>query len=396
MRAAGLITLVVLLFAAGGADAETASSPRLEGRLPEGVPLVSIDQPRGTVLDALTTLSKEAGFSLVVAAPESAGSRPLTIQLRKRPAAEALDLILEAGALRATFADGVLKVRPDAPVASADPQRGWRGRRGRHGERGDRVVVGHSLRIEAGEVVTKAVAVGGSVTVLGHVRGDTVAVGGSVNLRPGSRVDGDAVAIGGTVTVEEGARLEGDNVSLGARPIAWILGALTPLGATAVLVGLAWTRALLLFVIALLIALAFPDRVARVRTFLTSRPGVSSIGGVALVLGFIPLCVLLAVTIIGIALIPVAVMLMISLFLFGVTVVALWLGERIPLLRESKTPLKAVALGAAVLAGVALVPWIGTPLVMLAAVVSAGATLISRFGQRAQAGLAAGAAPLHT
>ena len=265
-----LVTAVVLI--AGRVGAETPASPRLEGRLPDNVPLVSIDQTRGTVLDALASISKQAGWTLVVTAPETASARALAIQIRKQPATEALNLVLEAGSLRATLAGNVLKVRPD--TVAAEPVRERKGRRGRHGERGYRVVIGQSLRIEAGEVVPKAVAVGGSVTVLGRVLGDAVAVGGSVNLRPGSQVDGDAVAIGGAVTVEEGARLEGDNVSLGARPIGWIVGGLAPFGASARLFGLAWTRALLLLVIALLIALAFPDRVARVRTFLTSRPGV--------------------------------------------------------------------------------------------------------------------------
>ena len=384
MRTSGLIASLVttVLLLAGLVGAETPASSRLEGQLPDNVPLVSIEQTRGTVLDALSAISKQAGWTLVVAAPESASSHELALQVRRQPATEALSLVLEAGSLRATFADGVLKVRPDSAGASADPVPGRKARRRSREEKGERVVVGHSLRIEADEVVNKAVVVGGSLTVLGHVLGDTVAVGGSVTLRPGSRVEGDAVAIGGTVTVEEGARLEGDNVSLGARPVGWIIGALAPLGASALLVGFAWTRALLLFVIALLLVLAFPERVARVRTFLASRPGVSSLGGVALLLGFVPLCVLLAVTIIGIPLIPVAVMLLVAIFLFGVTVSAMWLGERIPLLGENKTPLKAVALGGPVLVLVGLLPWIGTPVIVLAAVVSAGATILSRFGQR--------------
>jgi hypothetical protein len=382
MRAPRLIVVLVtaVLSMAGHAGAETLTSPRLEGRLPDNPPLVSIDQTRGTVLDALAAISKQAGWTLVVTAPETASARALAMQISKQPATEALNLVLEAGSLRATFAGNVLKVRPDTVTAA--PVRERKARRGRHWEKGDRVVIGQSLRIEAGEVVTKAVAVGGSVTVLGHVLRDAVAVGGSVNLQPGSQVDGDAVAIGGAVTVEEGARLEGDNVSLGAPPLTWIVGGLAPLGASARLFGFKWTRALLLFVIALLIALAFPDRVARVRTFLTSRPGVSSLGGLAVLLGFIPLCIMMAVTIIGIPLIPVAVMVLVALFLFGVTVSAMWLGEKIPLLQENKTPLKAVALGGPMLVLVGLLPWIGTPIVFLAAVVSAGATILSRFGQR--------------
>jgi MFS family permease len=250
------------------------------------------------------------------------------------------------------------------------------------------VVVGESLRVGADEVIDKAVAVGGSLTVMGHVRGDAVAVGGSVTLRPGARVEGDAVAIGGTVTVEEGAILDGDNVSVGGA-IPAVIGAVTgwPMGDRH---GLRWVfgfaarlaRSVLLFGVALLVAAVFPDPVARVRTFLTTRPGLSSLGGLAMVLGLIPVCVLLAVTIIGIPLIPVVVMFLVAMFLFGIAVSALWLGERLPLFQAGKTPLKAVALGASVLVLVGLVPWIGTLVIVVAALVAAGATLLSRFGRR--------------
>jgi hypothetical protein len=136
----------------------------------------------------------------------------------------------------------------------------------------------------------------------------------------------------------------------------------------------------LLLVIAVLIAVAFPGALTRIGAYLVDRPGLSAIAGVAILLGFAPLCVLLAVTIIGIPLIPVAVMLLVALFLFGFTVSAAWLGERLPLLQE-KTPVKAVALGGAVFVLVGLIPWIGTAVLILAAAFSAGATLLSRFGR---------------
>src|SRR5262245_38802873 len=119
MRAVRLIVgLAVTLVLAGLAWAATSDSRRMEGRLPDNTPLVSIDQPRGTVLDALTAISRQAGWSLVVTASESTTSRALAIQLLKKPAGEALELVLEAGALRASFADGVLRVRPDVGAAA--------------------------------------------------------------------------------------------------------------------------------------------------------------------------------------------------------------------------------------------------------------------------------------
>src|SRR5262249_51103945 len=179
MSAAKLIIgLAVVVLLPGLAWAATPDGLRLEGRLPDNTPLVSIDQPRGTILDALSATAKQTGWSLVVTAPESVTTRPLTLQVSKRPAAEVLDLILEAGSLRASFADGVLRVRPDATTATADS---WRARRReRLGHRGsERAVFGRSLTVNADEIVDKAVAIGGSVTIAGRVRHDAVAVGGS-------------------------------------------------------------------------------------------------------------------------------------------------------------------------------------------------------------------------
>jgi hypothetical protein len=390
MSAARLIVVlaVALVLLPRFAWAATPASGRLEGRLPDSAPVVSIDQPRGTVLDALSAIAKQTGWSLVVTAPDSATTRPLTLQVSKRPAGEVVDLILEAGSLRASFADGVLRVRADATAVSGDSWRERRReRRGRHGS--ERVVFGQSLNVGTDETVDKAVAIGGSVTIAGHVRRDAVAIGGSVTLLPGARVEGDAVAIGGAVSVAEGATLEGDNVSLGgAIPTTvgsitrWVVGG--PRMFSMFSFASRLTRAVLLFVIALLIAVAFPGALTRIRAYLVNRPGLSALSGVAILLGFVPLCVLLAVTIIGIPLIPVAVMLLVALFLFGFTVSAAWLGERMPVSQERKTPIKSVARGGAILVVVGLVPWIGMAALILAAAVSAGATLLSRFGRRAE------------
>lgn len=389
MSTAGRIVLFIVALGCWPAlaAAATPESGRLTGALPDNAPLVSIDQPRGTVLDALNTITKQTGWSLVVTAPESATARPLTMHVTNRPAGEVLDMILEAGSLRASFDNGLLRVRPDATARSGDSR--WdrrRERRGRHGA--ERVVFGRSLTIEASETVDKAVAIGGSVTVAGHVRQDAVAIGGSVTLLPGAHVEGDAVAIGGTVSVPEGATLEGDNVSLGG-PVSSTVGSVTrwmaggPHMFSAFRFGSRLVRAALLFVIALLIAASFPDALGRVQQYLLDRPGLSVLGGGAILLGFVPLCVLLAVSVIGILLIPVAVLLLVALMLFGFTVSAAWVGDRVRRGEPRRTPVRAVAWGGAILAVIGLVPWLGTMVLTLVSAVSAGATLLSRFGRRA-------------
>jgi hypothetical protein len=381
-RIVGLaVTLMLLL---GLAWVATPDSRRLEGKLPDSAPVVSIDQPRGTVLDALSALAKQAGWTLVVTAPESATARALTLQVSRKPAGEVLELVLEAGALRASFADGVLRVRSEA--AAAESRESWRERRRARRDRGaQRVVFGHSLNVGADETVDKAVAMGGSVTIAGHVLRDTVAIGGSITLLPGARVEGDAVAVGGSVSVDPAATLEGDSVSLGGTipttigsATRWVVGG----GRGMRSLFSRTARAVLVYVIALLIAGAFPGALSRVKTYLVDRPGVSALGGLAIIFGFVPLCVLLAVTIVGIPLIPVAILLLLALLFFGFTVSAGWLGDRMPFLRD-KTPVKTVALGGVVLALVGLIPWLGTAVLVLVAAFPAGAALLSRFGRTA-------------
>lgn len=378
-----VLVVVSLGLLPGLAGAATPENGRLTGALPDNAPLVSIEQPRGTVLDALNAIAKQTGWNLVVTAPESVTARPLTMQVAKRPAGEVLDMVLEAGSLRASFGGGVLRVRSDASAAGDSWRERRRERRGRHGS--ERVVFGRSLTIDAGETVDKAVAIGGSVTVAGHVRRDAVAIGGSVTLLPGGHVEGDAVAIGGAVSVPEGATLEGDNVSLGG-PVPSTVGSMTrwavggPHMFSAFRFGTRLVRAVLLFIIAILIAAAFPGALRRVQAYLLERPGLSALGGGAILVGFVPLCVLLAVSVIGIPLIPVAVMLLVAVLLFGFAVSAAWLGDRIPG-GESRTPVRAVAWGGAIWALVGLVPWIGTTVLVLVAAISAGATLLSRFGR---------------
>jgi hypothetical protein len=66
MNAARLIVVLVvaLVLLAGLAAAAPAAGGRLEGRLPDNAPVVSIDQPRGTVLDALSAIAKQTGWGL--------------------------------------------------------------------------------------------------------------------------------------------------------------------------------------------------------------------------------------------------------------------------------------------------------------------------------------------
>ena len=120
--------------------------------------------------------------------------------------------IVEAG--RAESRAEPEKKEQRVTVEKTPPERMFRHRRG------DAVRFVGSVVIDEDEVVEgDAVAVGGSVTVLGKVSGDAVAVFGGVKLGSHAVVDGDVVSVGGKIEVSEGARVSGDMVETSWRGV---------------------------------------------------------------------------------------------------------------------------------------------------------------------------------
>ena len=204
----------------------------------------------------------------------------------------------------------------------------------------ERVEIGGGIVINTDEVITgDVVAVGGNVEVHGKVLGDAVAVGGRVHVFPEASVRGDAVAVGGKVRIEEGGEVIGERVSvdiglplsgmswgrdhdLGGfeKPRFWgIFANLIFIGATLLL-------ALLFFAIA-------GRRIDVISRRVEAQPGqsflIGLLGAFATPIATVITVVLLAITIIGIFLIPVLFLLEILMFGAGFLGVALAVGRRI-------------------------------------------------------------------
>lgn len=255
------------------------------------------------------------------------------------------------------------------------------------GDDRDIVMTGQDVRVEPGQHVRSAVAVGGSVILApgAYVEDDAVAVGGDVVLEPGAHVDGDAVSIGGSIKTEPGATIGGSRVNIA--PSAHFIGNVFKKEAGAA----AWSffsaiisiiRILVLFALATLLVVLAPDRISMMRTFIADRPFVSAMAGVAAQVAIVPLCILLVITLIGIPLAPVAVVTFLCILVVGFTVVAVWIGERLPLFKDKKTMFASLVLGFVVLTLIdLLIPIVGTIMVFTASLIGAGAVLLSRFGQ---------------
>ena len=79
---------------------------------------------------------------------------------------------------------------------------------------GDIMRVGSDIHVGKDEVVRGSVsAIGGDVTVDGHVEGDVSAIRGDVYLGSTARVDGDVVSAGGQIHEEPGATVSGQRVT---------------------------------------------------------------------------------------------------------------------------------------------------------------------------------------
>jgi len=388
-----------------GAHGAVTASP-LTGDWPKQTPEVTLDLEGDTIAEAVRSIADQTGWDLVLRDPDRAAETVVTVRLRHKPASVALTTVLSASPLTANLHDGVLTIEGVAtgkPEAPGQQDAGALHVRMRHRSEGkhhgdDRVVIGQPLKIEADENVGDAVVVGGPLTVAGHVHGDAVAVGGSVDLQAGAVVDGDAVAVGGPINVDPAAVLHGNRVGVAGTfggVAKGLMGRLShyrnehawpwhflSFGSTLI-------RAITTFVLALLLLVFMPDRVTRVRTYLAEKPGAATLGGLAILVGFVPMLVMLAITIIGIALIPFAILAVVALVVIGLTAFLVWLGEKIPLFAGKKTLIGAMTLGLVTMMFVDFVPILGKLAIFAVGLVGAGAALLSRLGQAAKASPAA-------
>jgi len=239
------------------------------------------------------------------------------------------------------------------------------------GEVRDAVVsVFGDTRVEAGEVRDATVAVMGNNYVNASV-GDIVAVMGNVELGPQANVRGNIVVVGGTLTRDPAAIVQGAVQHVFGLPPgtmdglqSWMrncLALLRPLGFDSGL-GWAWGIALGFLALYALIGGMFREPVDRCVKTLREQPGQTVLASLLTVLLTPVLFTILAITVIGIAFIPIAGFGIFLATLFGKAVVLAWIGRS--LLRsfdeEDKwNPAIAILLGGAIILLLYVVPILG-------------------------------------
>lgn len=190
-----------------------------------------------------------------------------------------------------------------------------------------------------GPVGDAAVAVLGDTRVNGPVGGDVVAVMGNVDLGPKAVVNGQVVVVGGALHRDPAAEVRGgvQSISIGERfpgfgwLYAWVTSALLKgrLLSFASGAGWAWMVAAAFLVLYMLIALIFPRGVEKCAETLEQRPGFTILAALLTMLALPLVFVLLAITGIGVLVIPFLAIGLVAAKLFGRVAMLAWFGRRV-------------------------------------------------------------------
>ncbi|MFA5113379.1 MAG: hypothetical protein WC529_03670 [Candidatus Margulisiibacteriota bacterium] len=246
------------------------------------------------------------------------------------------------------------------------------------------VRVGDSVTIPEGAEVRSAVSVGGSVTVYGKVIEDVVSIGGSVFLKDTAAVGGDVVSVGGKVMKEPGAINKGDIVEVAIGGITPAVSFFTKGG---MLKGLALFGVLNFIgfiILAVILVALFTPQLGRTSGSMEGNLLRDFLIGILIAILFVPIAIILAVSIIGIILIPVWAVLVIAAGLFGYIAIGHLLGKKTlqAFKISGKSMMVETLTGIVILSLVGLVPVGGFLIKAIAWLCGLGAVYSTRFGTR--------------
>jgi uncharacterized RDD family membrane protein YckC len=258
----------------------------------------------------------------------------------------------------------------------------------RAGEAADDAVVIFGSADVAGEVLGDLVVISGGARLAGTaaINGDVVVIGGSVTIQPGASVAGDFVLLGGALDAPETFSPGGDHVVLGSSRLGRSFEAFGPWLTRGLLWGrlivpdLAWVWGVVAFfsLLYLLVNLVF-DRTVRASSDVLGETPLTAFGvGVLVVMLIGPASLVLAISVIGLAVIPVLNAALVGAGLLGKAAVARRLGRNV--LEEPPgarlLAARSVVIGLAILCVAYMVPILGVVAWAISGVLGLGAVTV--------------------
>jgi hypothetical protein len=244
---------------------------------------------------------------------------------------------------------------------------------------------GGSVTVPENQVVENALAFGGSVTVSPNARvlDTAIAFGGDVILKKGARVEADAYSFGGKIVQEEGAIVGGDRTTFSdrhemmsgsnhGRRSFFAQYSFSPI--------LRISAAVFAAILGLIILNTSPQFLPNLATKLRQHPSLTALWGIGAIVAIIFACIFLAITLIGIPLIPLLSLTVIITSLVGSLGVALFVGQSLVSNRNWSLQ-QQFLVGLAILTVVTLIPFFGGLIVFLVNTFGLGVILLWKLGR---------------
>ncbi len=243
---------------------------------------------------------------------------------------------------------------------------------------------GGSVIVPENQAVENALAFGGSVTVSPNAKvlDTAIAFGGDVVLKKGAQVEGDAYSFGGKIVQEPGATITGERATFSDRHgmmyganrgrssffAQYFFSALFRISAAVVAA-----------ILGLIILHTSPQFLPNLARKLRQHSGLSALWGIGAIVSFVFATIFLAITLIGIPLIPLLSLTAVITALVGSLGVALFVGQC--LVRDGNRSLQQQFLvGLAILTVLTLIPFFGGLVVFLVNLFGLGVILLWKFG----------------
>lgn len=241
--------------------------------------------------------------------------------------------------------------------------------------------LGGDVTVQEKQVVENAHAIGGSVTIQpnGRVTKTAIAIGGNVTLKQGARVDGDAYAIGGKVVQEAGATIGGtksnfeEDGRMGMHHDRFI--PMYFFHATTRIVS-----AIVAALLGTLLVRTAPSFLPNLAATARQHSGQSALWGIGAIVALTALNLFLAISLIGIPLIPLFVLIAGFAAFVGSLGISLLLGQQVTQ-NAPRPQLQQFLLGLLIITVLALIPGIGGLVVFVVNVFGLGALLAWKIGR---------------
>ena len=269
------------------------------------------------------------------------------------------------------------------------------------------VRIGSPLNLGQNAAVREAVVVMADATIAGRVLGDVTVVLGNLRLEPTAVIEGSVILVGGVAQVAPGATVEddfaviggaidappgflprGEHVLIGPPELGTALRDITPWFTRGLLWGRVivpslpwvWTIVGIGILLSVLIGLAFPGAVVASAQTLASRPLATAFAGMLSMLLFAPIVTILAISVVGIVVIPFVSCALVIAWVVGRVSVAHWIGARVVRQDEPESrgqTVRSILIGAALLCLVYMVPLIGLAAWAMVGVIGLGAATLT-------------------